>query len=249
MHWIFYPFLGFLPAFLWLLYFLRKDVHPESRTHIARVFILGALATVPALIAESGISRGLDVLPVSPLLSAIAGMFIGVALVEEVAKYLVVRWGAIPTPAFDEPIDTIIYMVTAAMGFAAVENIVIFLKPGRFETAVLVPVTLSLVRFLGATLLHALASATIGFFIALSILHRRAHGKLLLTGIGIGSALHGLYNFAIIHISGSAKLYVLGGAFALLILIVTIGLREVRRLLPICYPSRYSGGNTDQHTP
>jgi RsiW-degrading membrane proteinase PrsW (M82 family) len=41
----------------------------------------------------------------------------------EIFKYLVVRFKVIKNPAFDEPTDIMLYMIIAALGFAAVENI------------------------------------------------------------------------------------------------------------------------------
>ncbi len=242
MHWLLYLILGITPPLIWLWYFRRQDIHPESRRQIARIFALGGLVTVPVLALELGFDKTVGALPLHPLAASLAGAFIGIALIEELGKYAVVRWGAIPTPAFDEPIDTVIYMITAAMGFAAVENTANFFfnfspVAGR---ELIDPLVLAIARFLGANLLHALASATIGFFIALAILHRREHTPLLWAGVGIATALHGLYDYAIMELSGATALYVLLAVFATLIVVVSLGIRELHRIKPICIPANTS---------
>jgi RsiW-degrading membrane proteinase PrsW (M82 family) len=50
-----------------------------------------------------------------------------------------------------------IYMITGALGFATVENVVITYQNGIADATGLI-----LIRFVGATLLHALASGIIG---------------------------------------------------------------------------------------
>ncbi|MDO8470817.1 MAG: hypothetical protein Q7S63_02450, partial [bacterium] len=45
--------LGVGPAILWLVYFLRKDSHPEPNRMILIVFLLGMIMTLPAIFLES----------------------------------------------------------------------------------------------------------------------------------------------------------------------------------------------------
>ncbi len=233
---ILYLLLGMLPAFLWLLYFLRKDIHPESRKEIAKIFLFGALATGPTFFVELALTKVFALNFIPSLIGSFLSIFIGIALVEEVAKYLVVRFKALPSPEFDEPMDTIIYMVTSAMGFAGVENIILFFSPAFNQSNLLDPFLLSLVRFLGATLIHALASATVGFFIALSILHQKHHIRWLIAGLTIATILHGLYNFAIIKFEAGLKLLVLLAVIITLASIVAVSLKKVRQLKAVCEP-------------
>jgi len=48
--------------------------------------------------------------------------FIGVALTEEMLKFLVVYFLYFKQPFFDEPMDGIVYCVLVGMGFVSVEN-------------------------------------------------------------------------------------------------------------------------------
>ncbi|MBI4094348.1 MAG: hypothetical protein HY436_00915, partial [Candidatus Liptonbacteria bacterium] len=69
--------------------------------------------------------------------------------------------------------------------------------------------------FIGATLLHALASAIVGYYWAVSI---RDFGmrKPLLTGLALATALHAAFNLLIIHFGTMAYpvlLLVIAGFF------------------------------------
>jgi len=84
-----------------------------------------------------------------------------------------------------------IYIIVAALGFAAVENVAAAFKAREivFETATL--------RFIGATLLHTLGSGLLGYYWARSIIENRR--ALLLTGFTLATILHTIFNYLIIR--------------------------------------------------
>lgn len=196
MGYLFYIIFGALPSIIWLLFYLRKDTHPEPKLQVIKIFLYGMLVALPAIFFEKGI---FEIFKNMSLFLQFLNHFIGVATIEEFLKYLIVKEKALKDPEFDEPIDAMLYMIIAALGFAAVENILIlsqlpstpFLHQAFF---------ILVVRFLGATFLHALCSGTVGFWLALSFLDYQKKGKLKFPSLGLGIAifLHGLYNFSII---------------------------------------------------
>jgi RsiW-degrading membrane proteinase PrsW (M82 family) len=105
---------------------------------------------------------------------------------------------------FDEPVDAMIYMVTAALGFAAVENSLFLIKTlnsgGMDGFDFLLNGNL---RFIGATLLHVFCSAFIGAVVGSSF-DSTGWRKTTRLVVGILSAalLHALFNFFIIINSG-----------------------------------------------
>ena len=103
MSYPFYIFFGLAPSAIWLLFYLRKDAHPESNRMVLKIFLYGLLAALPAVFLEVGIFQEFEKLPLSPALITILNIFIGVALVEEVLKYLVVRGKVLNSSEFDEP--------------------------------------------------------------------------------------------------------------------------------------------------
>ncbi len=139
MIYLFYIFLGLAPSVIWLLFYLQKDAHPESNRMILKIFFYGMLAAVIAALIEIGISGALvtvggNWLKIFPFLFFALYHFIIIALVEECSKYLIIREKVINNPEFDEPVDTILYMIIIALGFAALENIlVLFFRKRTFS--------------------------------------------------------------------------------------------------------------------
>lgn len=197
-----YIILGLAPSIVWLLFYLRKDAHPEPKRKILKTFFWGAAAVIPAALIEQGIGRALFASSGS-LIKKILYVFLGIGLCEEGLKYLVVREKVLKDPEFNEPLDSMLYMIISALGFAALENLS-FLWP-LFSFPILEALTITVFRFLGATFLHALCSGTLGFFLAFSFFQTENRGELLFFGLGIATLLHGLYNFSIMEIAGGKR--------------------------------------------
>ncbi len=187
---------GLIPALFWLWFWLREDKRkPEPLLLIIITFIAG-MAVVPAA------------LPLQKMAIDIysgANVMLAWVIIEELLKYaaalIVIFWNR----AVDEPIDFIIYMITIALGFAALENALFILTPLSLNEYVTVAVTGSF-RFLGASLLHVLASATIGIFLAFAFYKSTAKKLLYGTaGLFIAILLHALFNFFIIRASEPGK--------------------------------------------
>src|SRR3989338_9327112 len=112
--------LGLLPSATWLFFYLRQDLHPEPRKMIIKVFLWGMLVAPLAVLAQYLTLAALDA---NHIASAAAIALVGLAGIEEFLKYLVVRTEIEEEPEFNEPTDAMIYMIAAALGFAAIENI------------------------------------------------------------------------------------------------------------------------------
>lgn len=197
-----YPFLlifALSPSIIWLLYFLRKDVHPESNRMVLKIFFLGMLAAIPAALIELGFFQITSKLNLSFLLISLLNTFLGVAFIEEALKYLVIRSKVLDSPEFDEPIDAMLYMIIAALGFAALENLLIFFSPNTFFMNWGETFTLAGFRFISATFFHALVSGAMGYFIARGFFEKKGGGWTvsLIQGLLLAVVLHGLYNFSI----------------------------------------------------
>jgi len=222
-----YIIFGILPSIIWLLFYLKKDTHPEPKSLVLKIFFYGMVAALPAAFLEKGIFEIFKKIILSPSSRVILNSFIGVAMIEEVIKYLVVRWGVLKNPEFDEPIDAVLYMVIAALGFAASENILILFQ---LLSSLLLSQTffILILRFLGATFLHALCSGTVGVWLALSFLnHRKEKSKLPFLGLGIAVFLHGLYNFSIIK--GGIGLLIPIAILISLALFISSGIKRLKK--------------------
>ncbi|MBI4225145.1 MAG: PrsW family intramembrane metalloprotease [Candidatus Sungbacteria bacterium] len=200
--------LTLIPPILWLLFYLREDAHPEPKRFLLLTFLGGMGGALFAVVAELfflGDQGGVFSLQAQTT-GHVLFVFFAIGLIEEYAKYLPVKLLILRRPDFDEPIDAMIYMMTAALGFAAMEN-ALFLLP-VFNQSVSAGLEIATNRFLGANLLHALSSGIVGFFLARAWFHpRRAH--LIAFGILLASLLHTGFNYLILEqdVLGQATLY------------------------------------------
>src|SRR3989344_4292320 len=126
---ILYLFFGVMPSLAWLFYYLQKDLHPEPKRMIIKVFTYGALGTVPLFFIQIGLMRMVTAAGMPAVLTSLATWFLVVALTEELLKYLVVRFSVLNSADLDEPLDIMLYMVVAALGFAAAENVLYLFSP------------------------------------------------------------------------------------------------------------------------
>ena len=228
-----YIFFGTLPSFIWLLFYLRTDTHPESNKMILKIFVFGMLIAIPAILLETGLLDIFQDLTLPAILSLFLRVFIAVALIEEILKYSVVKTKVLDHPEFDEPIDVVLYMIIAALGFATVENILILFSLGPvflLEDVFLV----SVFRFWGATFLHALCSGVLGIFLALSIFETKKGKMLFAIGLGMVSLLHGLYNFSIMNTEGILSWLIPTSILVLLAIFLFKGFRKLKKLKSVC---------------
>ena len=191
---------GILPALLWLWFWLQEDkLHPEPRRRIIFTF-LGGMAIVPLIyLPEKAIATHFGLFGTT---------FFLWALIEESAKFTVAWLIALRSRDFDEPIDAIEYLITVALGFVALENTLFILHPllgGNFMQGLIV----GDMRFVGASLLHVVSSAVLGYCVAREF-YRGLLAKISwrMIGLTLAVALHTIFNLFIIYDNGSRTFFV-----------------------------------------
>jgi len=182
---------GILPALFWLWFWLKEDPHPEPRRVLIATFFGGMLVVGGALVAEYLIS----------LYFSGAIMLLFWAFSEEFLKYFAAWRIALTKLSFDEPIDALVYLITAALGFASLENILFSLKSFS-GTGLLFGFITSNLRFIGATLLHTACSAIVGASIAFCFFHKEKMKYNVIGGIVLATVLHFAFNYFIIKSGG-----------------------------------------------
>lgn len=239
---------GIVPCFLWLLFYLRRDRHPEPKKEILAVFLLGAGMTLPAMALEIFLVNIFENLPWPAYFSLIVSNVIAIAFIEESAKYAAVwlkEQAVNQNYQLDEPVDFVIYMVVAALGFATVENL-LFLLPTvqqQFLNGAVFPqadgmvflISLSLFRALSAILLHTLSSGILGYYMAMTFCHRERKLSILAAGFIVVSCLHGLYNFSIME-SGRNMAFLLVSLAIIMSMAFTLYLlfRRLLKMKSVC---------------
>ncbi|MEK7090651.1 MAG: PrsW family glutamic-type intramembrane protease, partial [Patescibacteria group bacterium] len=163
------------------------------------------------------------------------------AATEEVFKFAAAYWAALRLPIFNEPIEAPIYLITAALGFAAMENSIFIFKIISSYQNTEIGILTGQLRFLGAMLLHVTTSGIVGASIAFSFFHREHRHRNIIGGILTATLLHALFNYFILESGGENVLSVF-----LFVWIITIAfiflLERIKKLKP------ESTGNSQQPT-
>ncbi|MFA5228294.1 MAG: PrsW family intramembrane metalloprotease [Candidatus Paceibacterota bacterium] len=223
--------LALIPGIVWLIYFLRKDNLPEPKRKILKVFLMGMLISVPILFFELWLIGDLNKLGLEGSNFLIIKYIFIIGLIEELFKYIAVRFSVLKSSEIDEPIDLPVYMIVGALGFATIENIILFCN----QSSVLLssPALLTFGRFLGATLLHLLCSGIIGYFLALSFYHLKYRYIFSFIGFFLAVIIHATFNFFL-------ESSIINGVFSSFTLVLIIfvfflfGLRKIKKLKSIC---------------
>ena len=204
---------GIVPALLWLDFWLHEDrKNPEPKGLIASTFLLGMLTVLLVLPFQ----KAVDLLLLGTTLPAI----IAWAMIEEIFKFGAGWFGGIRSTEDNEPIDPLIYMITAALGFVALENTLFILGPladaniaGSFIAGNL--------RFIGASLLHVVSSGIVGAALSFSFYkQKRIRARYVWKALFWAIIFHTVFNALILKFQGLgtalAFLSVWVGAIALL---------------------------------
>lgn len=215
---------GIGPTAVWMWFWLREDSsRPEPRSLILATFLAGAVATFPAFVLEKIASSSLYI-PEGVILFSVW------ALIEEVLKFLAARLSGEGTRWYDEPVDSMVYLITAALGFAAVENILFLVYHQETGTALTDFILGGNLRFLGANILHAVASGAAGGIMAFAF-YKKSSVKALFVILGLATAtvLHAIFNTLIMGSTGGGILITFAYFWALATLLILL-FEKVKRI-------------------
>jgi RsiW-degrading membrane proteinase PrsW (M82 family) len=180
-----------LPSILIILFFVNSDKFKEPKSEIIKVFIFGILITIPAYILNTFLG---DFWYNNTKVSQnLISSFLTAAPVEEGLKLSILYYFVYKMKDFNEPLDGIVYGVTASLGFATLENIYyVYLLADHFQTT---SMALAVVRSFSAVPAHAVFGIFMGyFFMKYSFIKK---GDNLFFAFIIPFVLHGCYNLFI----------------------------------------------------
>ncbi len=177
-----------LPSILIILFFVYSDKFREPRGQILKVFIYGILITIPAYFFNTYLNAfWYNNFRVS---EGLIGSFLTAAPVEEGLKLSILYFFVYKMKDFNEPIDGIVYGVTASLGFATLENFYyVYILADYFQTS---SMSLAVARSFSAVPAHAVFGVFMGyFFMRYSFIKKRDN---LFFAFIIPFVLHGCYN-------------------------------------------------------
>jgi RsiW-degrading membrane proteinase PrsW (M82 family) len=184
-----------VPAMLWLGYFYSQDrIEPEPRAYVMGCYLLGGFVAAPCAGFLVGLAAGpsvqglgMNTLSVDRWIYAIAV----VGLAQEASKYITVRYTMYVSPEFDEPLDGIIYMSAAGIGFATYESLEYLLGSGGE-----IYLSAAAAQCVVTTLAHASFAGVMGFAMGRAKFRPSSAPRksvTLLVGLVAAAALNGCF--------------------------------------------------------
>lgn len=189
-------------VFLFTYVYLSDKYEREPLLYLVITFFLGVLVAFIISLGADHLNENPSLLPtVQTNWDKFLFYFVLVAVMEEGAKFLVLRFYNYPHKEFDEPYDGIMYGVAVALGFAAFENVdKVWAAKQAFENYQIiesVSFEVGVMRMFTAVPAHAMFGVLMGFFVGKAKFSKdksKAWGTCLL---GLFSAIffHGVYDF------------------------------------------------------
>jgi len=169
-----------------LFVFFRDRYNREPGHLLVRSFLLGMVSAAIALVLQIFLLPLVDRYLGNNVAAVAVKAFLVIALTEEWSKYIMVRFYAWRKPAFDEPLDGIVYTVMVGMGFATIENVGYVMEHG-LSTAFL--------RMFLSVPAHACFAVLMGFQLGLAKFHDERKWIYLFRGLALAVLFHGIFDF------------------------------------------------------
>jgi RsiW-degrading membrane proteinase PrsW (M82 family) len=204
---------GVFPAFIWMLFWVYEGECDEEPDPVTGVTYL-CIPEPKSLLFLTFLAGGFAVLPTIILQKLLHPFFSGTdliivwATIEEIIKYSIFWLIDYKTGKLREAADALVYLSVVALGFSAVENS-LFLFEALNGSTISNAFIGQNYRFLGASILHVLASGFIGICIGYTFF-ADVISKKIATILGILGAisLHSVFNYLIIIDSNTSGLSV-----------------------------------------
>jgi len=183
---------GVIPALIWLAFWLYEDYkNPEPKGLILKSFLLGMMAVVLVIPLQKIVD---EIFPGMVIIAIVLWV-----ILEEVFKLGAGYLGGIKSREDNEPLDPLIYMITAALGFVALENTLFILGP-LLDKNILEGVLTGNMRFIGASLLHVVSSGIVGVALSFSFYQNKSTRRIaLIISLILASIFHAVFNVLIIY--------------------------------------------------
>ncbi len=207
-------YIAALPVVLICVYVYTKDKEKEPKKLLSKLMLWGVFSIVPVIIIELILDNFFTITGNEDLIIIFLYCFIGVGLVEELAKWIISYKVVYKDSEFNESYDAIVYSVFVSLGFALIENILYVLSNG---------VITGLLRAFTAVPAHTCTGIVMGYYLGLAKLKevnndKKESNKYMLFSILIPALIHTTYdaivltkesNSLVLFISYTILLYVI----------------------------------------
>ena len=183
-----------LPTLALLIFFMYSDKFVEPKKNVLSTFILGIFIIAPLQVFHYATVMILgESIDYNPFFRA----FFKAAFLEELFKFCVLYFFCTKFTAFNEPMDGIVYGITASLGFAFWENLeYIYIYDDKNIKDAL---QTSWVRAFTAVPSHAFDGVIMGFFIGKHYFRKNKSNINLVLAMLIPVTLHGFYDWVLME--------------------------------------------------
>ena len=208
---IFLFLIALLPTLALLSFFMYSDKFVETKKNVLSTFILGIFIIAPLEVFHYAT---IMILGESSDYNPFFRAFFKAAFLEELFKFCVLYFFCTKFTEFNEPMDGIVYGITASLGFAFWENLQYIYMP---EREVAESLQTAWMRAFTAVPSHAFDGVIMGFFIGRHYFRDYKTNTNLILALLIPVTLHGFYDWVLMEESINRN-------FMYLVMIVELGL-------------------------
>ena len=213
-------FLAILPVLIILLFVYYKDKNREPLLLLFKLFLSGFVSCGLVLFISGHMEAVTSLFSPSSsknIFETFIYSFVGIALVEEISKWLMVYFIGYRNKEFDEVYDGLVYAVFVSLGFAFIENILYVVLSNSIKTAI--------VRALCAVPSHACDAIFMGHHMSIAKQYatkgnKKMVFKHLALSIIMPTFIHGIYDFCLM--SGFQILVVVFAAFVVFMYYISL---------------------------
>lgn len=167
----------------------RDKFQKEPVKELLKAFGMGILSVPVSLLISTPLEfAGFYSMDTQTLLDAVKVSFLGAAIPEEIAKFLMLWLFVRKSRCFDENVDGIVYASVVSLGFAAVENILYLVT--NYESWISVGITRALFSVPG----HFFFGVLMGYYYSLFRFYPAAGRKVKWLVLGAPILAHGLFD-------------------------------------------------------
>ena len=227
--------LAIIPSIILGYAILRKDKNKEPKSLIIGLFFGGIGSAFLTLFLTLIIQNVFPFFKMDQenltLIQLIPSIFIGVALIEEFSKWIILYIISYNHKEFDEFYDMIVYCVFVSLGFATFENILYVLESG---------IGIAILRCLFAVPGHVCDGIFMGYFLGLSKIafynnKKSLQKKNIFYSILAPVLLHGIYDYCLF----SQNSFFIIIFFVFLVLLYKKSIGKVKKISSIMGKMKY----------
>jgi RsiW-degrading membrane proteinase PrsW (M82 family) len=178
--------LALAPGAAIILYIYLKDKHEREPL---KLLLISFLYGVFSVFLTLSISWPLDLILAlhdDDVIHQFANAFFKVAFVEELSKFIFIRFILYNNKNFNEPFDGIVYAIMVGMGFATLENILYVFQYG---------VSTGIVRMFTAVPAHGTFAVLMGYYLGKAKFTHRKELLYAVFALLVATGFHGLYDY------------------------------------------------------